>query len=144
MMHKDLIRKLVTDCKPEHEESLRKLFVDAMEDLEHYDEAAHKEIECELYKMVYGNHLNEDMAKEWVSNMKNKDGTTGEHWTIEQTSQYMGEYNKYDWYTVMNMIYSDFYSPKYSTNDYVTLADDWLSDKDAKPDKLLNYYRYIV
>ena len=75
--------------------------------------------------------------------MKNKDGTDGEHWKIEQTSQYAGNYDKYDFYVVMNMMYSDYFNPKFDESTYAQLAKDWLDDKDIE-DKLLNYYYYVV
>ena len=76
--------------------------------------------------------------------MENKDGTKGQHWSVDQTSQYAGEFNKWDWYAVMNMMYSDYYNQKFDTNTYVELAKDWLNDKDVGYGKTLKYYMLVV
>lgn len=80
--------------------------------------------------------------------MKNKDGSCGPHWNADQTAQVARDknvsYDKWDWYAVLNMVYSDFYSTKYDINTYVELAKDWLGDSDVAPAKLLNYYYYVV
>lgn len=52
--------------------------------------------------------------------------------------------DKWDWWVTLNMIYSDFYSPKFDTNHYVEMAKDWLMDSDVGEGKLLNYYYYVV
>jgi hypothetical protein len=76
--------------------------------------------------------------------MENKDGSKGEHWTIEQTSQFAGKHDKNDWYAVQNMTFSDFYNPKFDTNTYVELANDWIDDEDVGEGKTLKYYMYVV
>ena len=101
-------------------------------------------VEHELYKLVYGEHLNDTLAYKWVSKMENKDGTKGAHWTIDQTNQYAGNYDKYDWYAVLNMMYSDYYNPKFDTNTYIELAKDWLDDTAVGEGKTLKYYLYVV
>lgn len=63
---------------------------------------------------------------------------------MDQTNQYAGMHNKPDWYAAMNMAYSDYYNPKYSTADYIELAKDWLNDQDVGKDKMLKYYLYVV
>ena len=76
--------------------------------------------------------------------MKNKDGTVGEHWSYEQTSTLAEKHNKCDFYAVLNMVYSDYYNPRFDTNTYVALARDWLDDKDVGEGKTLKYYMYVV
>ena len=76
--------------------------------------------------------------------MQNKDGTTGEHWSYEQTSPLAEQYDKWDFYAVLNMIYSDYYNPRFDTNTYISLAKDWLNDKDVGSGKTLRYYMYVV
>lgn len=95
-----------------------------------------------------------ETAKEWTKHMQNEDGTSGPHWTLEQAKQIMAQrnisLNPAEFYAALNMIYSDF-SPvakKHglggSLDFYVDMAKSFLNDKDAKPNKLLNYYKYIV
>jgi hypothetical protein len=49
-----------------------------------------------------------------------------------------------DFYAVMNMIYSDYYNPKFDIETYVELAKDWLDDVDIGNCKTLKYYIYIA
>lgn len=95
-----------------------------------------------------------EAAKEWTKNMKNEDGTSGPHWSVEQTKQIMAQrnisLNPAEFYAALNMIYSDF-SPvakKHglggSLDFYVDMAKAFLNDKDAAPGKLSNYYNSIV
>ena len=95
-----------------------------------------------------------DVAKEWTKHMQNEDGTSGPHWTLEQAKQIMAQpnisLNPAEFYTALNMIYSDF-SPvakKHglggSLDFYVDMAKAFLVDKDAAPNKLSNYYNHIV
>ena len=76
--------------------------------------------------------------------MENKDGTTGEHWSMEQTSSLAGNFNKADFYAVLNMMYSDYFNERFDTNVYVTLAKDWLDDPDVGECKTLKYYMFVV
>lgn len=143
-MHIKLIDKIIRDGSEEDMECLRKILIDLISNLEYTDYDKYKKIELKLYKRVYGDHLNEELAKSWVSEMENKDGTKGEHWTIEQTSQYAGNYNKYDFYAVANMMRSDYYNPKLEETYYLQMAKDWLADKDVGDCKTLKYYMYVV
>ena len=143
-MHRVLIPKIIKSENPEDMRCLETLMLAMIDKLYVLDHDEYLRVEHKLYKRVYGKHLNEELAHEWVSAMKNKDGTRGEHWTIEQTSQYAGQHNKYDWYAVLNMMYSDYYNPKFDTSTYIELARDWLSDPDVEEGKTLNYYRHVV
>lgn len=143
-MHKHLINKIIAEGNTVYMDYLRDISIDSLDELKIYNYPIYKNIICKLYKMVYGNHLSEEIAKDWVKSMKNKDGTQGEHWSIEQTNQYAGQHNKYDWYVAMNMAYSDYYSVKFDTNVYVELANDFINDKDAKDNKLIEYYFHVV
>ena len=90
--------------------------------------------------------MSETEAKKYVSEMKNKDGSVGEHWTLAQVQSYMGQHPEYldidpiCFYVAMNMMYSDYYKPTRSTDTYAALAKDFLTDKDAPADKLKRYF----
>lgn len=76
--------------------------------------------------------------------MKNVDGTCGEHWTYEQTSQLadqQGITQKTDWYYVMNMLYSD-YSEIYGSdiNMYIRVAKAYMRDPDAPEGKVFDLW----
>ena len=143
-MHVELIDKIIRDGSDEDMECLRKILIDLISDLKYTDNDKYKKIELKLYRRVYGDHLNEELAKSWVSEMENKDGTKGPHWSLEQTSQYAGNYNKYDFYAVANMMRSDYYNPKLEESIYLDMAKDWLNDKDVEDCKTLKYYMFIV
>ena len=84
--------------------------------------------------------------------MINSDGTKGAHWTLEETTSMaknegitFQHFNEYDWFYVINMIYSDFYKVFGSnTNMYVKTALEWLTDADVKAGKAYRYYVNVV
>lgn len=99
---------------------------------------------CELHCVAYGPHFDEHLAKKAVAGMKNVDGTCGEHWTYEQTSQIadqQGITQKADWYYVMNMLYSD-YSEIYGSdiNMYIRVAKAYMRDPDAPEGKVFDLW----
>lgn len=93
-----------------------------------------------------------EKAEEWLLNMQNEDGTTGAHWTLEETNTFKpAEVSEYCWECAMNMMYSDYYGVAiaYGVNTpefYADMARAFLFDKDAKSprDKIAAYYNCIV
>ena len=99
-----------------------------------------------------------ETAMQWAANMQNADGTTGPHWTMEQTTavaESMGiqapVVPRWAWGVTMNMMYSDYYvvAAKYGLDRpefYADLAKAFLMDKDAGgPEaKMAGYYHGIV
>lgn len=143
-MHEELIDYIVENGTPKSMECLRKVMVNMLDDMSAMDESKYKMYEYKLYKAAHGDHLTEKLAREWVSNMTNKDGTRGEHWTYEQTSQYAGTHDTWDFYAVLNMMYSDYFNPRFDAATYIQFANDWLDDKDVGQDKTLRYYWNVV
>lgn len=97
--------------------------------------------------------FNKSMAEEWTRKMENEDGTKGPHWTMEQTKQVMAQKgidcDPVEFFTAINMMYSDYckVAKKLGFNSldfYAEMAKAFLDDKDAGPDKLSNYYHYVV
>ena len=97
--------------------------------------------------------LTREQAMEWVSGMENADGTKGPHWTMEETEKTRIKSGiscePLEFYVAMNMIYSDYVKAAEKTGAssmdfYVCMAKAFLEDKDAQPNKLARYYRYIV
>lgn len=92
-------------------------------------------------------------ADEWVSGMRNADGSTGPHWSFDQAKQLMQQ-RKIDcdpvkFFAALNAVYSDFgaVAKKHGVSNvefFADLAKAWLDDKDAIPDKTAAYYEYIV
>lgn len=102
-------------------------------------------------------HFDRKAAERWARNMENADGTTGAHWTMEQTSAVadsMGiphDIPRWAFGVAMNMMYSDYYdvAMKYGQNRpefYAELAKAFLLDKDAPApvEKLMAYYEHIA
>lgn len=97
-------------------------------------------------------------AKAWAEHMQNADGTTGPHWTMEQTTdvaESMGippdKIPRRAWGVAMNMMYLDCYdvAMQYGVNRpefYAVLAKAFLCDKDGPgPErKLMEYYGHVV
>lgn len=97
--------------------------------------------------------MDRETAKEWVRGMKNSDGSSGEHWSFEQTSQVMRQKgidcNPAEWYAIMNAVWSDYgkIAEKYGVDKvdfWADLTKAWLMDKDAHADKAALYYECIV
>lgn len=98
-------------------------------------------------------HLTLEDAKRWTSKMQNADGTKGCHWTLEQTQDVAKQRNincdPNDFWTAMNMMYSDYctVARSYSAdnqNFYADMAAAFLRDKDAVPGKIVKYLDVIV
>ena len=120
---------------------------------------------CALQKMDGGEHygeagekmcFTEEDARRWTEHMENDDGSTGPHWTQEQTAAVAGSVGVHNvapwvWYAAMNMMYSDYWesATRYGvdrTEYYADLAKEFLFDKDAvgPEEKLAGYYHGIV
>ena len=119
---------------------------------------------CRLEKL-HGHHeepetaqFDRTTARQWMAAMRNADGTTGPHWSMDQTSAIangMGvqetEIPRWAWGVTLNMMYSDYYPvaaefgldrPEF----YAALAKAFLLDKDGPgPErKLMEYYEHIA
>lgn len=101
-----------------------------------------------------GRQLDKETAESWVESMKNEDGTTGAHWTMEQTEQVRKQHglecDPVEFWVAMNAAYSDLckFAKKYNTNTvnyYVDFVKSfWFNDQDAVPNKLAAYYEGVV
>ena len=110
---------------------------------------------CMLKKIEHKHDFTEADAHEWTARMKNSDGTTGPHWTVEQTTAVMRarglHYDTAVWYATMNMIYSDYFeiAKKHGVNTvdfFADMADAFLADEDGPGagEKLTRYYEHVV
>ena len=99
-----------------------------------------------------------ETAMQWAEHMQNADGSTGPHWTMDQTSAIadsMGipehEIPRWAWGITMNVAYSKCYpvAVEFGINRpefYAALAKSFLLDKDGPgPErKLMEYYEHIA
>lgn len=113
-----------------------------------------REMEKELNKCI----MSPGEITKWVDGMKNADGTTGSHWTKDQTTAaakmagvLMGYISPEVFWATMNMMYSDFgpVADKFNANKpefFAELAKSFLFDKDGPDpeDKITAYYRGVV
>ena len=147
-MHTYNIQYIVDHGTPHDMEELKELMDAAICELKAYDYETYLTYEYEIDKLAHHGHINEMLARKWVGKMVNKDGTHGEHWTLEQTEAVRKDkglsFCNYDFYVAMNMVYSDYFSPRFDVGTYVELAKDWLNDTDVGEDKLLRYYYFVV
>lgn len=102
-------------------------------------------------KMMVIKALNEDMYDDIMTCVYVE--IHGEHWTHEQTTSaaknhgivFDEDYNSWDWYYVMNMLYSDMSMLLgKDTTSYVKATEAWLEDKDVAPGKAFRYYTKVV
>lgn len=105
-----------------------------------------------------GRPLEQADAEAWVSHMVNEDGSTGGHWTMEQTSAVaeslgisLEKISPWCWWVTMCMMYSDYcgVAEKYGVSIaefYADMACAFLMDKDAPgaKEKLGAYYHGVV
>lgn len=129
---------------------LMDVLVDGLSQLEYTNPEMFSRIHDEMYIAVYGEHFNEATALKATEHMDNNDGSTGPHFTPEDTdklAQRIGldlttsSFNKWDWYYTVNMVYSDYYG--YVSNDlsmYANIAKAFICDKDAPEGKAYRYY----
>ena len=137
--------KILEEATHEH---LKKFVDHSLKELKHVDHDMYEELEYDLYIIVYGHHFNEWKLNCALEKMSNEDGTTGGHWTLEETDTIARNHgiefrsiNKYDWNYTLNMVYSDFYgSIPNELSSYVKVAKKFLQDKDAPEGKALKYY----
>lgn len=147
-MHKKNIDYIIHHGSEEQMEELKEVLEESVDMLKALSPNSYNKIEYCLHKVAHGDAVGEDLAKCWVKHMDNKDGTKGEHWNWEQAAQTYKEKkigaDVGELYVVLNMMYSDYYNPKFDTNTYIEMAKDWINDPDVDGCKTLKYYYYIV
>ena len=115
-----------------------------------------------MYDMGYGGgydddiYLDKQMAEEWMSSIRNGDGSRGAHWNMKEVKQLVMQHgdkkDPLEMWVGMNAIYSDLGETfkKHGIKDedtdfyYDVACAYWCDDKDAVDEKLANYYTYIV
>jgi hypothetical protein len=141
---KELYHYMTTASEEQNDQAIEVLS-EIMHDLQKRYPSYYKKYDDKLERIYKHNALTEEEAKRYVSQMHNKDGSVGEHWTMEQTTDYLmsnkelENLNPICFYVALNMMFSDYYKPTRSFETYVTLAKDFLEDKDAPADKLKRY-----
>lgn len=134
--------------------------------IRHLASAIDEDIDCtqeyrELYETAYGHRLSNDILMDWVKSMAITDGSDrpdGQMWSVDQCAEYgtkhgidWNKHSKYEWYAIMNMMYSDFYnvakSVEMSDNPdfFARMGKSWLCDEDYHGEnKLYDYYFSVI
>lgn len=128
---------------------IKKVFDYVEETIEHMkatDEESYWKAKLGIHEAVFGSHFNKNMAEYAVKQMKNVDGTCGEHWTLPQTNNLIStnrlDVNEWDFYYLMNMLYSD-YKEILGTDvaTYVKMALAYIDDPDADKGKVFRIWK---
>lgn len=138
------IQKIADNQNKEDMEKLGDMLADAICMIKENHPEMYEKYKIELYEMAYGRKISEEMAEAWVKEMQ----PVGIHWTMEETTNAMQSlgynFDKIDYYVVANMMYNDYFDlVREDETLALKLAKDWLSDEDAKQDKLYCYWKYI-
>lgn len=110
------------------------------------------------YDRGYGGYDNDgglswEDAKDWMMHIRNGDGRTGPHWSIDQTNKLLEkkqlDCEAHEFWAAMNMLYSDYgdAAKKFGVDNadfFACMAEAFLDDDDAVEDKLAVYYDCIV
>lgn len=128
----------------EKEAEIHEILGHALMKLKAHDEHDFVQMMLKVHCVAYGPHFDDYMAKKAVEAMRNVDGSTGEHWTREQTdrvAEEQGIHCKADWYYTLNMFWSD-YSNIFGndTGMYIRLAKAYITDPDAEEGKVFKLY----
>ena len=141
---RDLINKIVDSEDKSKMYEMQDVFEDLLCNLkEHHSKIYHKYKMC-LYKIAYGENLNEEMAKDIVADMQ----PYGEHWSMQQTSDVLKSHNlnvnDIDFYVVMNRAYNDYHELfEENIEYYVKYSKLFIEDEDAKKGKVFLYFTTI-
>ena len=103
---------------------------------------------------ISGLVLRKMTAEKWGRDMEGEDGKKGPHWSADQVRAVMKQKDikcdPWEFYAAINAMYSDYkhvfekYGLGENVDVYVEMAKAFIDDKDAQPDKLARYYKYIV
>lgn len=130
-----------------------KSMIECLDAVEHLEHCAGIEDDAHTSERLTDSEL-----RAWLQRMDNADGSTGQHWTEDQTASIAAAIGvTFDHVTAeefcaaMNMMYSDYFpvGVKYGVDRpefYADLAKAFLFDKDgpAPSEKLAEYYHKVV
>ena len=136
---------------PDKMQALTDLLDEHLTDLEQKDPQDYWDIIHDIYILAHGPYFDEESAKYAVSCMINSDGTVGEHWPVVETTAVaiqngvsFDSFTEYDWYYVLNMIYSDYSSVLVNAPaTSIALAKAWITDIDAPVGKAYKYWKML-
>jgi len=144
-----MYKRIIEHASNEEIKCMLEMFMERLKerDMEMYDIA-----EEMMYEKVYGCHFTNWLLDMVCNLMVNEDGTTGKHWSLEETTQLAKthglkfvDFNEYDFNYVMNMMYSDYYSILGNEIDkYYKMSVKFLEDVDAPKGKAYRYHKAML
>lgn len=136
---KEYLNMIVENGKKEDMDCLSDILVELMYELKESNYKEYKEYKHKIIGMAYNYTINDELAEDIVKDMKPK----GEYWSKNTIISVVGDVpNIDDIYVVMNSLVNDYgnvISPE-DVETYVKMANAWLNDVDAKPNKVWNYF----
>lgn len=143
---KKMIQKIANDGNINEMEELSDILDEVICVIKDYDEKLYEKYKMELYRMAYGDVLNEEMAEKIVSKMK----PYKMRWSLDETRDLQYQYgleniNDLDFFVVINSAFNDFRNLFEDNIDmYVKYTEDFINDEDAKEGKVFKYFTTIV
>lgn len=136
---KKYLDMIVEKGKKEDMDCLSDILVELMYELKESNHKEYKEYKNKIVGMAYDYKLDDELAHDIVEDMKPK----GEYWSKETITSVVGNVPNIDEvYVVMNSLvndYGDVISPD-EVETYVKMANAWINDADAKPNKVWKYF----
>lgn len=137
---KEYIDKIVLNGKQEDMNCLSNMLVDLLYKIKESDYNDFKKYKNKIKGMAYDYKVDEELAKEIVSDMK----PLGEYWNMETIASVIGNdtHRLCDMYIVMNSLANDYQSVVSldDTETYIKMAHAWLDDIDGKENKVWWYF----
>ena len=142
---KKMIQKIANDGNINEMEELSDILDEVICVIKDYDEQLYEKYKMELYRMAYGDKLNEEMAEKIVSKMR----PYKQRWSLDETRSMQEEYgimdiDEYDFFVVINSAFNDFRNLFEDNIDmYIRYTEDFINDEDAKEGKVFRYFTTI-
>ena len=137
-----MLKEILNDAT---KEDLMNFVCDLMRELNITMPQVYETLLIDLHKNVYGFHFSKGLALKAVSELEDSNENKGGKYSLEEVNKIRRDYNislnEYDFYFVINMLYSDY--SKLLNNDlssYVKMSCLFLEDEDAPEGKAFKYY----
>lgn len=110
-----------------------------------HDPELYHHIKSEMYEMEHGKNITPELAEKWVQSME----PHGQKYTMQEVINIFRNHginlDTTAGYVVMNMMINDFADIVEDNLEHtIAMTKDWLEDIDSAPNKLYNYYKYVV
>lgn len=155
-MIKDLLDKGIGSMNPEKREKTLHLLESMCNKVKELDPEWMVKNQLKTHEILEGPHFNEEYSEMLIKGMKNVDGTTGAHYSLRKAEEYMNgfttastlseserKYNLYDWWYIINMLYSDYQGTLGNKDEiYIALARDYFEGPDEEAGKAWYQNKY--